>query len=126
MTEKFTEERYRQIVDEATEHDKVISDGVYIEAAIRNPLTREYAYADYVDHDVSVLVEDLQEWATVLQRMFSNNFKWRNGEIGFHTEYFNDGARVLEISNSYILWSRYPDDYDTVTASEYLKSSHLK
>lgn len=126
MTEKFTEERYRQIVDEATEHDKVISDGVYIEAAIRNPLTREYAYVNYVDHDVSVLVEDLQEWSTVLHRMFSNNFKWRNGEIGFHTEYFNDGARVLEISNSYILWSRYPDDYDTVTASEYLKSSHLK
>lgn len=126
MTEKFTEERYRQIVDEATEHDKVISNGVYIEAAIRNPLTREYAYVNYVDHDASVLVEDLQEWSTVLQRMFSNNFKWRNGEIGFHTEYFNDGARVLEISNSYILWSRYPDDYDTVTASEYLKSSHLK
>lgn len=126
MTEKFTEERYRQIVDEATEHDKVVSDGVYIEAAIRNPLTREYAYVNYVDHDVSVLVKDLQEWSTVLQRMFSNNFKWRNGEIGFHTEYFNDGARVLEISNSYILWSRYPDDYDTVTASEYLKSSHLK
>lgn len=126
MTEKFTEERYRQIVDWATQHDKVISDGVYIEAAIRNPLTREYAYVNYVDHDVSVLVEDLQEWSTVLHRMFSNNFKWRNGEIGFHTEYFNDGARVLEISNSYILWSKYPDDYDTVTASEYLKSSHLK
>ena len=81
---------------------KLSATRVYIEAAIRNPLTREYAYADYVDHDVSVLVEDLQEWSTVLHRMFSNNFKWRNGEIGFHTEYFNDGARVLEISNSLV------------------------
>lgn len=126
MTEKFTEERYRQIVDEATEHDKVISDGVYIEAAIRNPLTREYAYMDYVDHDVSVLVGDLQEWSTVLQRMFSHNFKWRNGEIGFHTEYFNVGARVLEISDGSIVYSRFPEDYEYITASEYLKSSHLK
>lgn len=126
MTEKFTEERYRQIVDEATQHDKVISDGVYIEAAIRNPLTREYAYENLVNHSISVLIDDGREWLAVLRKMFDNGLKWQNGDTNYHFEYLGIGARVLEISNSYILWSKYPDDYDTVTASEYLKSSHLK